>query len=610
MCRNLLVIVALCTGMRAQEQLSQSSQEFIASHFESAKQAESLQQFPKAIQEYELILKQYPSSVPEIYQNLGLIYYLARDYDNAIRVFERGIRLKPGMVGAQLFLGNAYLAKEKPREALSHLQNAYKAQPNSESAIFLGLCLNALRRYSDANQYYKIALAGSQDMAYCLHLLGTSYLKLSEQLANALSEQHPDSKYEHLITAKVVDAQGWYQIAAKEYLECIKRDPMNASLYFLLGTWLAVLGEDKASSTALERYRKLMPFDEDAKIDRNELPRKEMANVGITVDYVAELTALPPIDQKHVPPIPMLPAEVNEKLLARINSTGGAKWRDIASAVIRSDWESATRQLEAMKPGPTDWLRDYILASVWLWRGDVAKSEEVAKRVQTLAAAVPVLQYLLWDIDRQLSYFYFQRLLDEYPQSGWAHFLKGRTLDAQGKQEAANEYLAALAADPGLPEVHISLADLYLSNSKVDEALAECQKELDLNPESNLAKARLGRIYVVLRQADKATPLLEQALAEDPDDASATADLARAFELRGDTAKAIAEYERALKLDPSLNRVRYVLARLYRKIGKPELAERQYQLFRATENTARQQYLDRLRKLRELDTSDPVAGAR
>jgi tetratricopeptide (TPR) repeat protein len=205
---------------------------------------------------------------------------------------------------------------------------------------------------------------------------------------------------------------------------------------------------------------------------------------------------------------------------------------------------------------------------------------------------------LRWDIYRQLSFIHFQRLLDEYPQSAWAHFLKGRTLTAQGKIQAVEEYLAAIAADPTLPEVHIALADAYLSNSRVQEALAECQKELELNADSSAAKARIGRIYVQLREGEKGIPYLEEALKEDPEDANARADLAQGMELRGDMDKAVAEYQRALKLDPSLNRIHYILARIYRKSGKPELADREFELFKINEGTAHQQSLERLRRLR------------
>src|SRR5712671_3249256 len=175
MCRSILLGILGLSLIPAQApQLTPEAEEFIGSHFQGARSAEALQQFPKAIEEYSLILKRYPSAVPEVYQNLGLVYYLLHRYDEAIGVFERGIRLKPAMVGARLFLGSSYLVKERPREALPHLQYAYKNQPNAESAQYLGLCLNSLRRYEEANEYYRVALGLSDDKAYFLHLLGNS----------------------------------------------------------------------------------------------------------------------------------------------------------------------------------------------------------------------------------------------------------------------------------------------------------------------------------------------------------------------------------------------------------------------------------------------------
>jgi tetratricopeptide (TPR) repeat protein len=607
MCRLILLCLLELGVVAAQApKLTPEAEEFIGSHFQDARSAEAREQFTKAIEEYELILQRYPKAVPEVYQNLGLVYYLLRQYDDAIRVFERGIRLKPAMIGARLFLGNSYLAMERPQEALPHLQYAYSNQPNAESAKYLGMCLNSLRRYDEANKYYRVALNLSDDKSYYLHLLGNSYLKLSEQVGNKLTDRYPNSKFEYAITAKVVDAQQWYQIAAKEYLEAAKRDAMNASLFFPLARWLAVLGKDKASEMAFDRYRRLLPQDKDAKINRAELPKKEMADVGITVDYEAELAALPKVNTESLPPVPMLPAEANEELQKKIAAQPGGKWKEAAEHIVNSRYQKATESLEALRPGPNDWLRDYLLASVWLWREDAGKAEDVARRLPRIAET-PVVQMLRWDIYHQLSFIYFQRLLDEYPQSAWAHFLRGRTLNSQGKLQAEQEYLAAIAADPNLPEVHIALADVYLSNSKIEEALAECRKELELNAHSSAAKVRIGRIYVQMREAEKGIPYLEEALRADPDDANARVDLAQGMELRGDTDKAIAEYERALKADPSLNRIHYILARLYRKTGKRELAERQYQVFNANEATARQQSLERLRRLREAETLKTAA---
>src|SRR6266568_3773491 len=111
----LLCIMSSSALLGQTSELSPAAEKFIEEHFSEAKHAEAFQQFAKAIEEYDLILRRYPSAVPEVYQNLGLVYYLLHRYDEAIGVFERGIRLKPAMIGARLFLGSSYLIKEHPR---------------------------------------------------------------------------------------------------------------------------------------------------------------------------------------------------------------------------------------------------------------------------------------------------------------------------------------------------------------------------------------------------------------------------------------------------------------------------------------------------------------
>lgn len=592
--RVLLLFAAISL---ARAQFPPAVERFIEEHFLTAKQAEADGDLARAATEYEVILQKYPKAVPEVYQNLGLAYYLQHRCDDAVGVFERGIALKPGMVGARLFLGVCLLNREQPHQALPHLEFAHKAQPTPESATHLGLALHGLRRYGESAKLLRQAVPASERKDQLLYLLGNSYLKLSERVADSLAARFPDSKHEYYIVAKVVDGQQWNQIAAKEYLEAAKRDPMNASLLFPLARWLAVVGLTKPSQLAFERYRALMPRDIGARITADELVRKEMADVGITVDYEAELRAMPPVTPDNLPPLAMFTGEVNDEAKRRL--AADARWRRAVDAIAGSNWKEAHSALTAIRAVPGDWLRPYLLASVHLWLDDTLAAEQAAGPLEGLSATRPWISVLLWDIYRQLSFQYLQQLLEEQPRSVWAHLVKGRTLDMQGKREALDEYRAALEADPKLPEVRIAIADFHLANSNFQEALAECLKELELNPASVNAKLRLGRIHVELRDADKGVPLLREALKADPDDATAHFDLGRGLELRDDLPGAMAAYQRALQLDPTMNRLRYVLARLYRRIGKPELAAREYKLFQQYEAGARQQYQDRLRRLRE-----------
>jgi tetratricopeptide (TPR) repeat protein len=577
---------------------------FIEIHFLAAKRAESAGNFDNAIDEYQQILKEYPKLVPAVYQNLGLVYYLAHKFDAAIDTFNKGLQLDPTMVGAQLFLGDAYLETEQPEKAIPHLQYAHKAKPAAESAIGLGLAYTSLRKYDKAAQYFRFGLDGSPQKDQQLYFLGESYLKLAEKTANSLADQNPNSKYDHLLAAKVMDSQDRYQIAAKEYLEAGKKDPSHAAIFFDLARLLAILGLENPSALAMERYHQLMAANQQASLDASKLPKGQAADVGPKTDYVSELKALPPIDPARLPPLPLVNSDVNAELRKRLTADRSGKWKAGTQDYLNARWREAIADFQALPA--TDWLRDFFLAAAHLRAEEYDKAEEIVDSPAIKAHSAPAVQMLRWEVVQQLSFFFLNRLLEEFPQSARAHYVRARTLDAQSKKEAEEEYLAAITADPSESEPRIALADFYLSNSKYEEALAQCQKVLENNRFVSAANLRIGRIYIQLRDPQKGLPYVQDALKLDPDDAQARADLARAYELLGTVDKAVEEYQRALKLDPSLNRIHYVLGRIYRKQGKTELADAEFRVFEQNEASERTKSLVGAKQLPENDAPPPA----
>jgi tetratricopeptide (TPR) repeat protein len=580
-------------------ELTPQDSAYVEAHFGAAKQAEQSGDFARAAAEYQQILQKFPKALPEVYQNLGLVYFLGRQYEEAIRVFSQGIRLKPEMVGARLFLGASYLFSEQPAQALPHLRYAYRAKPTPESATYLGLAHTGLKQYLEAGRYFRIALPGSDQKDAVLYFLGEAYLKASEQVSSTLAGQNPDSRYDHFLTARILDSQDWYQVAAKEYLAAAKKDPLNASIFFPLARVLAIFGQDAASRLALERYRQLVPSDTKAVLDRASLPSKQAADVGLKEDYAAELRSLPAVPERGTPPVPLLNGDVNRSLRDALAGDSAGRWRQACGHLVRGKWAEAIAILGTIRDPERTWLRDYLVAAAHAWADEYDKAEEVLRGPGLAAYSAPPVQLLRWQVYQQISFSFYNRLLSEYPRSARAHFLNGRTLDAQGKREALAEYQAAIAADPSLVEARVALADHYLANAKYQEALGECRLALETNPWISSAKLRLGRIYIQLRQADEGIRYLEDGLRADPSDAQARADLARGLELKGEMDRAIAEYAKALQLDPSLNRVHYVLGRIYRKLGKTAEADREYRIFQENESSERQQHLERVRRLRE-----------
>jgi tetratricopeptide (TPR) repeat protein len=243
-------------------------------------------------------------------------------------------------------------------------------------------------------------------------------------------------------------------------------------------------------------------------------------------------------------------------------------------------------------------LRDYLKATALMWAENLPAAAVSASRAIAPARPSQVVEMLQAEIYQKLSLAYLNRLLTDYPDSCPASLIRGENLAAQGKPEAEGELRGALARCPGESRIRLVLIDFYLSAAKLDEALAESQKELERNPHSILAKVRAGRIYIQLREAKKGIPLLTESLRDDPDDANARVDLARGYELLEQWEKAVEEYNRALKSDPSLNRVHYVLARLYRQLGRNDLAQQENEAYRVNEARQSEQQEKRVDALR------------
>ena len=412
------------------------------------------------------------------------------------------------MVGAQLFLGKTYLAIEQPGQALPYLESAHKAKPTAESAIGLGMAYSGLKQYGKAARLFRFDLEKPSDKKDTqLYFLGEAYLKESEQKANSLAANNPNSKYDHLLAAKIMDSQGRTQMAAKEYLEAGKKDPFNAAIFFPLARTLAILGLDGPSGLALDRYRQLMVVDQRASLDPGTLPKGQAADVGPKTDYMAELKTLPSVDPGKLPPLPLLNGDVNSELRKRLASARADKWKAAVDQLLHGKWPEGIAVLKTLPA--QDWLREYLIAVAHLFAEEFDQAAAVVDAPVLTSHPAPPVQMADWEVKQQLSFFYLNRLLEEFPQTALAHYLKGRTLDAQGNKEAETEYKAAIEADPARSEARVALADLYLSGSKYEEALAECQKALEVNAYLSPAKIRIGRIYIQLRDPEKGIPYIQ-----------------------------------------------------------------------------------------------------
>ena len=584
--------------------LSQADRSFIEGHFLAAKRFEASEQYDRAANEYELILERYPYAVPRVYQNLGLSYYLQRRYDDAVKTFEKGLEMEPGMLGARLLLGRSYLVMEQPEKALSHLLQAHRLQPTLEGATYLGQAYSTQADYKRAAAYYReaLSLAGRDQQDNIIYLIGKSYLKRNEAIVNLYTGLYPESKDTHLTAARMFDLRDGYQVAAIKYLEAAELDPMNASIFYPLARMLAILDLDEASQLALARYHQLTPLLPRSAIEEQSLPKQAVAKIGTEVDFAGILRSLPPVTAESAPPVPMLGSDANKALRLVLAGDAAGKWSRTVSHLAAGRHGEARSVLHSMDGDQHPWLKDYLDAVVSDWLEDYERAEEAADRPSLKDSPLQFVQMLRAEIYHTLALRFLQRLLREHPESCLSDFVRGENLAAQEKREAEQEFKAAIAKCPDNTQIRIALIEHYLANSRFDEALEQCLEELDLNPYSSAVKKHMGRIYIQLRDAANGIPVLVEALAADPEDANARMDLGRGYELTEEWEKAVEQYKLALELDPTMNRVHYVLGRIYRQLGETELAREQYRLFRENESRTHEEHVERIQRLRKRES--------
>ncbi len=575
--------------------------------FLAAKRHEAAGELHEAASRYRQLLGKYPSAVPRAYHNLGLVQYRQRDYPGAILTLEKGLALDANMWPSRLFLGMAYLYKERPESALPHLEAAHARQPGFESGLALGQAYQAHKLHEKAIQRFEEALplaARREDEASALYSTGQAYLKLAESIANRQSERFPESKDTYVVAAKLFESQRGYQIAAIKYLEASELDPMNASIFFPLARMLAILGLEAESRLALERYWDLLPSVPRTPIDRQLLPREQVAEIGTKVDFGGILRSLPPVAPDRLPPLPILPGDINSEISARLSRDGDREWAAAVEAVSAGRFREALGLLASLGDPGERWLRDYLLASVHVLLDDYRQAARVSAGRALSESSSQAAQVLRAEVFRQTSIEYFDRLVREHPDSCRTRLVRAMNFASREMEEAEAEFLAAIEACPFDTEIRIELADYYLSNSRYVEARDACAEELAIHPHSSAAKKRLGRIHVQLREADKALPYLTAAAEADSEDPDVRSDMGRAYELIGKTEEAVAQYRLALELNPGMNRVHYVLARLYRQLGRDDQARAEFERFKQNEEEERQARVARIQRLRQKDAPE------
>jgi tetratricopeptide (TPR) repeat protein len=157
----------------------------------------------------------------------------------------------------------------------------------------------------------------------------------------------------------------------------------------------------------------------------------------------------------------------------------------------------------------------------------------------------------------------------ESPTSVQSKIKSGRELAKQGRaEEALAEFEAALKLDPNSKLARLGSGALKARLDRLDEALSDFKEVLRLDPMNVQAHLRSSRVLILKKEMDKAQEYVESALRIDPKAPLGYLLLGYIYLSRKDLTKAKEHFSKTLALSPRLVRARIQMALALRGEGK------------------------------------------
>jgi tetratricopeptide (TPR) repeat protein len=180
--------------------------------------------------------------------------------------------------------------------------------------------------------------------------------------------------------------------------------------------------------------------------------------------------------------------------------------------------------------------------------------------------------------------------------------LSAQVFETQGKYpEAIAEYRKAIAKNPKAIDLHYRLGRALLQQSHdpavLDQARAEFEAELKLNPADAVAEYQVAQILATEQKKPEAAAHFERAAELRPDFPEALIAVAK---LRSDAkryAEAAALLERAIKIQPRNETAHYNLMLAYRNAGRTADAQREKSELDRLQKPPEGEFTDFLKKL-------------
>ena len=484
----------------------------------------------------------------ESHNCLGLVYVQTGDDEKAVAAFRKAIRLQPQYADAHQNLG-AVLTTTDTAGAVRELETAIKLQP--------GL----------AKAQYNLALAYEASPQH-----GPS--RAIGQMRSLIASQ-PDYPRAQFVLGRILLREGKVDEAVERLRRSVEQEPGFGEARYQLGLALSRAGRRDEGAAEIARGRELIVASENRQAAGLDLAAAKAAlEKGDTLTAADKARKVLQFHPESAEAQAVLDATMPK---APANPPREAIERSIREGRFDEAEESARRHLAGQPKSAWAW---YALGySLYGQRkiGDSIKA--LAQSLQldvNNADAHKVLGRNLMIIGRfDAARLEFQEGKRLSPKSAEMPYNLGKLYSIQDNwPEARAEFEAAIRLDPSYMEAYDGLGFALESLGDEAEAAVNYRKAAALSESRNAGFAspyvNLSALANRSGDRDAALDYARKALAANPKSDRALFQMAKAHEYRNELTAAASALERAIDLNPRSSSYYYVLAGVYRKLGKAE----------------------------------------
>ena len=533
--------------------------------------------------------------LPETYVLIGRTYGDAGEFDRARRALETALKIDPHVRRAHYYLGTIAIQQDgvtRLEEAIAEFQQELRLAPTDTATnLRLGIALVEARQEAAALSVLEAAVRVEPPPPEGFYYLGRCQLAL-DQVSNAVASfrraleiegasPRPDAgrlRSVHYQLAVALQRTGARQDAAAHFAEA---ERFSANL------------------TATERQRL----------------GQYLADAQDPADLIA---AAPPLD---VSPLSGLTTEQRAGVRRRTSTALARAYLNLG--VMHAQKQRFTRAAEffdqAVAADADFPQAQYSLGVAYFNSQQYAKAVRPlaraldADRASTLVRRMLAIAYLNTeaygqsaalladdpqrDADSSLQYAYglalvrsgraadaeaiFSRLLGEHANSPEVSVVLGHVYAQQGNYDAAIEALQrALQLRADVADANSALGLIYLKQGKLSDADAALRAELTHHPADVKARHALATVLDLEGRADQALVEARTVVKANPEFADARYLLGKILLAGGALDEAAMHLEAAARTAPQDANIHYQLARAYEKIGRAELAEKEFAIYR------------------------------